>query len=94
MFDYMSFGLPTVASDLPEIRRLNEKYEVALLVDTLSAEAIAGGILRLLHDDALRRRLGEAGLRAVAEEYSWEHMEKRLQALYRQLLTRRKGDRD
>ncbi len=88
MFDYMSFGIPTVASDLPEIRRLNEKHEVALLVDTLSAEGIAGGILRLLRDEPLRRRLGETGLQAVATEYSWEHMEKRLLSLYQQLLMR------
>jgi len=88
LFDYMSFGIPAVASDLPEIRRLNGKYEVAVLVDTARPEAIAAGILRLLEDEALRRRLSQNALRAVQEEYSWAHMERRLMQLYAKLLKR------
>lgn len=88
MFDYMTFGLPTVASDFDEIRRLNAKYEVAVLVDTRDPQAIAEGMIRLLEDADLRKRLSENARSAVTEEYSWDHMEKRLADLYSQLLER------
>jgi len=89
LLDYMAFGVPSVACDTIEVRRLNREYEVALLVDTTRPEEIADAIIRLLDDEALRRRLSENALRAVREKYSWKHMEQRLFDLYDSLL----GDR-
>lgn len=86
IFDYMTFGLPVVATDLRMLRHLNEKYRVASLVDSSSPEAIASAIVELATDEELRGLYSRNALSAVREEYSWEIMEKRLFGVYDDLL--------
>lgn len=46
--------------------------ETGLLVDPEDEKATAGAIIRLLTDEAMRRRLGENGRRRAVKELSWE----------------------
>lgn len=62
--------------------------DAALLVDPDDVGAMADGLNRLLQDDALRRRLVEAGLRRAAE-FSWQTAAKETQTLYHRLDRRR-----
>jgi phosphatidylinositol alpha-1,6-mannosyltransferase len=43
-----------------------------LRVDGSSAEEVAKGLARLLSDEALARRMGEAGLLRARQQFSWE----------------------
>ncbi len=70
VFDYMSLGRPVLATDVGPIRRLVEETECGLLVPSQDDRAMADALRRLL-DPALRRRLGENGLRAVRTKYNW-----------------------
>ncbi|MCP1386737.1 glycosyltransferase family 4 protein [Corynebacterium sp. TA-R-1] len=54
--------------------------ETGFVVDGRDARAIAARISSLLNDADLRRRMGEAGRRHVAEAYSWEVLGSRLAA--------------
>lgn len=45
--------------------------ETGILVDPDDPAAVAAGVNRLLSDEALRRRMGEAGRRAVETYYNW-----------------------
>ena len=52
-------------------------------------QALAQALNRLLGDPALRTRLGEAGRRRVAEEFSVRQMVDKTVALYRRLVPAR-----
>jgi phosphatidyl-myo-inositol dimannoside synthase len=55
--------------------------ETGMLVDPEDPGAVAAGIVRLLGDAALRRRMGEAGRRAVETYYNWERVARDLIAI-------------
>jgi len=48
--------------------------ETGLLVDSDDPAAVADGVRRLLGDEALRRRMGAAGRRAVETYYNWDRV--------------------
>lgn len=68
VLEAMAAGVPVLTSDrsaLPEVAG-----DDAILVDPLDVDAIAGGLARLLGDDALRADLARRG-RARAAAYPW-----------------------
>lgn len=71
LFDYMGAGLAVLASDVPPMRRVLSETGAGLLTPPSDVAALARGITKLLRDPALRRRLGEAGRRAVETKYAW-----------------------
>jgi glycosyltransferase involved in cell wall biosynthesis len=62
----MAAGLPVVATAVGGVPELVVNGETGLLVPKRKADELAAALARLVHDPALRRRLGEAG-RARAE---------------------------
>lgn len=87
MFEYMSAGLPVVASDFPLWREIVEGNDCGICVDPLDPAAIAAAIDRLIGDPDLAGRMANNGRRAVEERYNWAIEEKRLHSLYAKLLT-------
>ena len=85
LFEYMSAGLPVVASDFPLWRRIVEGCGCGLLVDPLDPAAIAAAIDRLLGDPEEAERMGRRGRDAVERLYNWRAEEARLLALYESL---------
>jgi len=77
---------PTVASRLPGLDELVDDGETGLLVPAGDAEALAEALARLLGDDALRLRLGEAAYRAARERYAAGPAVQRVMAVYDRLL--------
>ena len=86
IFEYMSAGLPVIASHFPLWREIIEGNECGLCVDPLDPAAIAAAMDRLVENPDLARRMGENGRRAVHERYNWGVEEKKLLALYGKLL--------
>jgi glycosyltransferase involved in cell wall biosynthesis len=64
--------VPVVATDVGSVREVVRDGVTGLVVPADSPEALARETLRLAADPALRRRLGEAGRREVAERHSME----------------------
>ncbi len=93
LFDYMLCGLPVVASDFPEIRKVVGEAGCGMLVDPTDPDAIAGAIIYLLENPDEARKMGENGRKAVEERYNWGEMEKRLLGVYRQVEEAGRGDR-
>jgi glycosyltransferase involved in cell wall biosynthesis len=85
LFEYMAAGIPVIASDLPEWRRLVEALGCGLVVDPRDPAAIAGAIERLLRDPAEAEAMGARGRAAVADGLNWEGDRQALLALYREL---------
>jgi glycosyltransferase involved in cell wall biosynthesis len=81
LFEYVMAGIPVVASDFPEIRRVVREYSVGLLVHPESVADIAGALRRLRDDLNLRCRL-KASVEASAVALSWSSQAPTLLALY------------
>jgi len=90
MFEYMSAGIPVIASDFPLWRDIVIGNDCGVVVDPMQPRQIAAAIDRLVADPAEARRLGENGRRAVQERYSWEAEVPSLLRFYRGVL----GNRD
>lgn len=87
LFEYLTAGLPVVASDLPEIRRVVAGFDVGLVVDPEDAGALVAALRQALYDDALRARW-RASIPRVFEHYRWEHDRERFLDTIRRLLDR------
>jgi glycosyltransferase involved in cell wall biosynthesis len=89
-FEYLHAGVPVLASDFPETRRLVDRYDVGAVCDPGDPAAIANAVNDLLSrpDDLVRMR--DNALKA-AQELNWEHERERLLALYRRLVPAMRG---
>jgi glycosyltransferase involved in cell wall biosynthesis len=86
IFEYMSAGLPVLASDFPLWRDLLQASNAGRCVDPLDVDAIARCIDALLADPVRAREMGERGRTAVARQFNWTHEERKLVSLYREAL--------
>ena len=80
-FDYIHAGLPQVCMNYPEYKRINDTYQVALLINDLKPETIARAINNLLTNDVLYKQLQENCLKARAF-LNWQQEEKKLLDIY------------
>jgi glycosyltransferase involved in cell wall biosynthesis len=86
LFEYMAYGLPVVSSDLASTRPFVRNGENGFLVTADDPAAHAQAILRLLREPEVATAMGRRGQEMVRARYNWDEMEKRLLALYEQLL--------
>ncbi|MEZ4441918.1 MAG: glycosyltransferase family 4 protein [Polyangiaceae bacterium] len=87
LYGYLGSGRPIVAPALPDIAELLCHDDTAWLFPPDDTRAAARALRRVVADEALGRRLGEAGL-ALARQHTWtaragallEFLEERLEA--------------
>lgn len=85
-YEYMALGLPVILSDSDYNREIAERYRCGVCAAPSNVDEVADAIRYLLDHPGEARRMGENGRRAVKEEFNWEHEEKKLLALYEELL--------
>ena len=81
----MASGLPSVCADATGSRSLVVAGETGFLLAAEDAAGFAGAVNRLAGDQALRKRMGDAG-RARALTFSWEETLGRMLGYYRAVL--------
>ena len=86
VYEYMSMAIPVILSKSPYNCAMVEKYKFGMCVDPENVEEIASAIRYLLDHPDEARQMGENGRRAVQEEFNWGIEEKKLIALYEDIL--------
>lgn len=89
LFEYIIAGVPTVATNFPEIRKVISKYQTGLLVPAGNDEALIESLNKLICDTLLRQSLAENSKKA-ANNLSWETQERRFLQLYHSIQTNTK----
>jgi glycosyltransferase involved in cell wall biosynthesis len=75
LFDYIKNGIPILASELPEITKLIQHYDIGQAIKTISSEEIALSIKKLLSDDQLLLHYSDNCKKAHLE-LTWENEKK------------------
>ena len=84
--EVMAMGKPLVASRVGGLVEAVADGETGLLVPPEDDGALAAAISRLLADDALCARLGQAARERVEQHFSLDQLAARTEALYREVL--------
>lgn len=71
VLEAMASGLPVIASDIEPLKEFLENGNNSLLVSPMDFKTFSEGIIRILEDDVLNKKLIFGG-KNTAAEYSWE----------------------
>lgn len=87
MFEYMSAGIPVIASNFALWRGIVDENACGLCVDPENPTEIASAIDYLLTHPAEAKQMGENGRRAVLSRYNWLNEETQLLDFYRYVVS-------
>lgn len=89
LLEAMSARLPVVATRAGGTPEIAVDGETALLMPVRDPDALARALERMLQDDALRRRLGDAGFERAAAVFSPERYMRTLAGIYAEAVAKR-----
>jgi glycosyltransferase involved in cell wall biosynthesis len=81
-FDYIQAGIPQLTMNFPEYKKVNEEYEVAVLINTVSVNEIETALNLLLYNAVLYERL-KSNCKAAQQIFIWQEEEKHLLNFYK-----------
>ncbi len=82
LFDYIQAGIPVLVSDLPEMKKVVEKYKIGMIAERRETNHIVDLLKTLLYDEG-KRAVWNRSLEEAAKELCWENEEEKLMAIYR-----------
>ncbi|MFH1741064.1 MAG: glycosyltransferase family 4 protein [bacterium] len=80
MFEYMACGKPIIGAVHGDSRRVIESAQCGIAVDPESPGPFAEAVLRLAQESQTRTVMGENGRRYVVENFSRDHIAKKLES--------------
>jgi glycosyltransferase involved in cell wall biosynthesis len=86
LFEYMSAGLPVIASNFPLWKEIVEKYNCGICVNPLKPKDIADAIDYIIKNPEKAQKMGENGKKAIIDKYNWYVEEKKLFKVYKDLI--------
>ncbi len=84
LFEYMMAGVPVVACDFPEIKRVVEGDKTGICVDSHDPDQIATAVNRLLQDKHLYNELSSNSRRASGK-YNWNEEQGNFLEIYKNI---------
>jgi len=84
IFDYMQAGIPILASDLPEIKKVIDEFGIGVICKNHETKEIANCINSMINRD-MKSKLAE-NLAKTAQIINWENQEEVLISVYKQFL--------
>jgi len=85
LFDYISAGIPVIAGNLQEVRKIIEENECGIIIPDISPTEISKAIIRLRDDRLLLNKLKQNAFKG-SEKLSWERESEKVRTLYRSVL--------
>lgn len=86
LFEYMSAGLPTLASDIPLWKQIIAADGVGRVANPSDPAAFAAALRWMVENPVECERMGATGARLVRERYNWDIEAGRLLDLYARIL--------
>ncbi len=83
LFDYIQARVPVLVSDLPEMKRIVEKYDVGVVSGTRDPAALADIISEMMNNDE-KRMIWKKNLRRASGELCWEAERDKLIEIYKE----------
>jgi len=90
IIEAMAAGCPVVATNVAGIPEVVVDGKTGFLVPPRDPQALADKIKLLLQDQALRERMGQAGIERVKQHFTIERMVRKYEGLYRKLMEARR----
>lgn len=84
LFEYMIAGVPVVACDFPEIKRVVEGDKTGICIDSHDPNQIAKAVNRLLGDKELYTTLSQNSVKA-SRKYNWDIEKKAFLEIYNKI---------
>lgn len=81
LFDYIQAGVPVLVSNLPEMRRVVEHYQIGIIAETHQRKELAE-LMKVALFDEEKRLVWKQNLMKVAMELCWENEEEILRQIY------------
>ncbi len=88
MFEYMSAGIPFVASNFPYWKQIIDAENCGLVADPLNPTEISQSIQFLLNNPENAQVMGSNGYQAFMTKYNWENEEQKLNNFYKLLISK------
>jgi len=84
-FENLVAGIPTIASNVPEIARIIGQERCGLLVDATQPQEIADAIEHLYKHEDIKLEMGRNALRAAQEKYNFATQAEKLLKVYEEI---------
>jgi glycosyltransferase involved in cell wall biosynthesis len=85
LFDYISAGIPVIASDLPEITKILMNHKCGIVIPQVDPEEISKAIKELRDNRGLLLKLKHNSVIA-SESVNWENESLKVEVLYKSIL--------
>jgi len=85
LFDYISAGIPVIAGNLPEIKRILEERNCGIIIPSVTPGEIRKAIIKLRDDRALLNKMKQNAVNAF-ESLSWENESGKVIGFYGRLI--------
>lgn len=86
MFEYMSAGIPVIASNFPLWKQIIEENQCGICVDPLKSKEIAEAIQRLVDNPDEASSMGANGRKAIEAKYNWDAESAKLLKVYKEVI--------
>jgi len=77
--EYLAAGKPIIATDIPFHRKIFDKGNCGILLESDAPEVIADGIYYLYKNKAELKKMGEEGRKIVDKFYTWDIMARKFE---------------
>ena len=85
IFDYISAGIPVIAGNLQEVKKIIEGKNCGIIIPEISPQGISNALIKLRDNQQLQNNLKHNAIKA-SESFNWENESIKVIAFYKKFL--------